>query len=121
MLFCWVGSSGLLLSMTLLDQSAHDPGAYKLVVQSAAEVSDLESSPAISMAEYLTRTRQLDLRNTISIYGERGDSRDSLRLLYMNDVALRVWGQMAKKFTVTSSTRRPPRTAVLIFGVPFSD
>jgi hypothetical protein len=44
-----------------------------------------------------------------------------MRLLYMNDVAFSVWKAMGKELNVIGSQHRPPLTALLTFGIPFSD
>jgi hypothetical protein len=58
---------------------------------------------------------------TISIYSERGGNRDQVRLLYMNAAAVRIWKAMGRNPTMVGAQHRPPRTALLMYGVPFSD
>jgi hypothetical protein len=57
----------------------------------------------------------------VSIYSKRGDSREQIRLLYMNAAALLVWKAMGKRPTQIGAQQRPPQTALLAFGVPFSE
>jgi hypothetical protein len=94
---------------------------YEIVAQSAEEVLDTQNAPAVSMAPYLVESGQTQLLTSISIYSERGESREQVRLLYMNAVALRVWKAMGKKPSLISAEHRPSRTSLLAFGVPFSE
>jgi hypothetical protein len=55
------------------------------------------------------------------IYSKRGDSRDQFRLLYMNASALALWKDMGKVANVIGEAKRPPASAELVFGVPFSE
>ena len=89
-------------------------------MQSAAEVGDIQNSPAVSMGPYLIASEQTRLLTTLSIYSLRGDSREKIRLLYMNATALRIWKDMGKQPTEVGSLHRPPHAAALCFGVPFS-
>lgn len=101
----------------------HQPEAmnYEVVAQNADEVQDLENAPPFSMGPYLVSSGQMQLMTTISIYSERGASRDQVRLLYMNASALLVWRAMGRIPTLIGAQHRPPRTALLMYGVPFSD
>lgn len=94
---------------------------YSVVVQSAEEVQDVQNSPAVSMGPYLIKSDETRLLTTISIYSRRGESRDQTRLFFMNDVALRTWKAMGNKPRVIGAQHRPDRTALLAFGVPFSE
>jgi hypothetical protein len=94
---------------------------YEIVAQSAEEVQDTQNAPAVSMGPYLIESGQTQLLTTISIYSERGEMREQIRLLYMNAVALRVWRAMGKKPRLIGAQHRPSRTALLTFGVPFSE
>ena len=96
-------------------------GNYWVVRQGVEEVRDPESSPAVSMAEYLVETRQEILFREISVYVERGRSRDEVRLLYMNAIAMRVWADMGRVADVMGRRHRPPQGSALGFGVPFSE
>jgi hypothetical protein len=104
-----------------------DPGRlrttlnYEIVAQSAEEVQDIQNAPAISMGQYLIESEQVKLLTTISIYTQQGESRDQVRLLYMNAAALLVWKAMGKQPKLIGSLHRPPKTALLAFGVPFSE
>ena len=94
---------------------------YTVIAQSADEVQNTENAPSVSMGPYLISSEQTGLLRTLSIYSQRGDSREQLRLLYMNETALRVWRAMGKQSRIVGSEYRPPQTAPLTFGVPFSD
>lgn len=94
---------------------------YEIVAQSVEEVQDIQNAPAISMGPYLIESGQTQLLTTISIYARRGESREQVRLLYMNAVALRIWKAMGKQPNLIGAQHRPPRTALLAFGVPFSE
>ena len=93
---------------------------YQVVAQSALDVQNIENSPAVSMGPYLLKSGQIRLLTAISIYSLRGESREQLRLLYMNATAIRVWEEMGNIPKIISTQVRPPRTAILAFGVPFS-
>jgi hypothetical protein len=94
---------------------------YETIAQSAAEVQDVENAPAVSMGPYLIASDQTHLLTTISVYSQRGENREQIRLLYMNAPALRIWRAMGQRPTVLGSRHRPPTTALLTFGVPFSE
>ncbi|MGA7316140.1 MAG: hypothetical protein WBX22_19465 [Silvibacterium sp.] len=94
---------------------------YEIVAQSAKEVQDTQNAPAVSMGPYLIESGQTPLLTTISIYSERGESREQVRLLYMNAVALRIWKAMGKRPNLIGAQHRPSRSSVLAFGVPFSE
>lgn len=93
---------------------------YQVVVQSADEVQNIENAPAVSMGPYLVKTGKVRMLTTISIYSLRGESREQVRLLYMNAAALQVWQEMGRSPKIIGAQVRPPRTALLAFGVPFS-
>jgi hypothetical protein len=95
--------------------------SYDAVSQTAAEVADLGNAPAVAIGPYLLKTEQTRLLRVISIYAQRGNSREQLRLLYMNAPALALWREMGKTANVIERTKRPPTSATLIFGVPFSE
>ena len=95
--------------------------AYHLITQSAQEIMRPENSPASNMSEYLDKTAQNALASTISIYSQRGETAERLRLYYMNDVALEIWRKMGHTPEVRETTKRPARKAELCFGVPFSE
>ena len=75
------------------DAEAGEAGLYSVVRQGVEEVRDPENSPAVSMAAYLVETRQEDLFRELSVYVERGTSREEIRRMYMNAVALRIYGE----------------------------
>ena len=94
---------------------------YQVVAQSAEEVQDLQNAPAVTMGPYLVSSGQTQLLTTISVYSQRGESREQVRLLYMNADALLVWKAMGKRPNLIGSQHRPPQGALLVFGVPFSE
>lgn len=94
---------------------------YQIVAQSVEEIQDIQNAPAISMGPYLIDSGQVQLLTTISIYAQRGEVREQVRLLYMNAVALRIWKAMGKQANLIGAQHRPPKTALLVFGVPFSE
>jgi len=93
---------------------------YQIIAQSADDVQNIENAPAVSMGPYLLKSEQVRLLTTISIYSLRGESRDQVRLLYMNATAVRIWREMGRSPKIIGARVRPPRTALLAFGVPFS-
>lgn len=94
---------------------------YTIVSQSAEEVQDIQNAPAVSMGPYLIDSGQTQLLTTISIYAERGEVREQVRLLYVNAVALHIWKAMGKQPNLIGAQHRPPKMALLAFGVPFSE
>jgi hypothetical protein len=94
---------------------------YAVIAQSAAEVQDIQNSPAVSMGPHLIASGQTRLLTTLSVYSTRGDSRECVRLLYMNATALRIWKEMGRQPNLIGAQHRPPKTALLSFGVPFSE
>jgi hypothetical protein len=94
---------------------------YEIVAQSAEEVRDVDNAPAVSMGPYLLESGQAQLLTRISIYSQRGESREQMRLLYMNVAALSIWKAMGKRPKLIGAQHRPPQTALLAFGVPFSE
>lgn len=94
---------------------------YTVIAQSAEEVQDIQNAPAVSMGPYLVSVEKTNLLTTISVYSERGDSREQVRLLYMNAIALGIWKAMGKQARLVGAKHRPPQTALLTFGVPFSE
>ena len=94
---------------------------YEIVAQSADEVQDIHNAPAVSMGPFLIESGQTQLLTTISIYSQRGESREQIRLLYMNAAAVLIWKVMGKRPTLIGAQHRPPQTALLVFSVPFSE
>jgi hypothetical protein len=94
---------------------------YRIIAQSESEVRDIQNAPAISMSYFITQSDQTKLLTTLSIYSQRGKTRDQVRLLYMNAVAFSIWKAMGKEPKVVGSQHRPPSTALLAFGIPFSE
>lgn len=94
---------------------------YTIVAQSRDELRIPENSPSITMWPYLLSSVQTSQLRQISVYAERGSSREEARLLYMNESALRIWREMGMAATVIGELHRPPRSACLCFGVPFSE
>jgi hypothetical protein len=94
---------------------------YEIVAQNSDEAQDVRNAPPFSIGPYLIESGQTELLTTISIYSERGANRDQVRLLYMNAAAVRIWKAMGRNPTMIGAQHRPPRTALLMYGVPFSD
>ena len=105
----------------ILIHNSVESANYTVLAQSRDELLILENSPSVSMWPYLLNSAQTRLLNQISIYAERGSSREQSRLLYMNAGALSIWREMAMSVTVIGESFRPPRTALLCFGMPFSE
>jgi hypothetical protein len=116
----WIHTSNDLLHR-LMSKHCAPTLNYQIVVQSAEEVQNTENAPSVSIGPYLLASGQTGLLRAISIYSLRGESRDRIRLLYMNAPAIRVWRNMGKAPHVVGSQARPPHTALLTFGVPFSE
>jgi hypothetical protein len=108
-------------SNDLFHRLSNVAGGYETIAQAVDDVQDIENSPAISMGPYLISSGQMSLLTTISVYSERGTSAEQVRLLYMNPTALSVWRAMGKPTNAIGSQKRPPRTALLAYGVPFSE
>ena len=66
-------------------------GNYWVIAQSELEVRDVQNAPAISMSTFISETEQTQLLTRISIYSQRGESSEEIRLLYMNEVAYSTW------------------------------
>lgn len=94
---------------------------YTVIAQNAEEVQDIQNAPSVSMGPYLSSSNQIRLLSVLSIYSLRGNSREQIRTLYMNATALRIWKEMGKQSNQIGSQHRPPRAAMLTFGVPFSE
>ena len=94
---------------------------YRIIAQSESEVRDIQNAPAISRSSFITESGQTKLLRTVSIYSQRGETSDQVLLLYMNDAAFSVWKAMGKDPKVVGSQHRPPSTALLAFGIPFSE
>jgi len=94
---------------------------YTILAQSRNELIFPDNSPSISMWPYLMASSQTRLLNRISVYSARGTSTEQTRLLYMNAGALRLWREMGMTATIIGESHRPPRTATLCFGMPFSE
>jgi hypothetical protein len=92
---------------------------YTILAQSRDEMMVPGNSPSISMWPYLCSSSQTRRLNKISIYAERGRSRERSRLLYMNASALSVWREMGMPVTIIGESHRPPFSAMLSFGMPF--
>lgn len=105
----------------LASEHAQNAMNYTMIAQSADEVRDLQNAPSVSMGPYLIASEQTRLLTTLSIYSLRGSSREQVRLLYMNATALRIWRAMGKQSRLVGALHRPPNTASLTFGVPFSE
>lgn len=108
------------VSQTLPEFRSESPD-YAVVAQDAIEVQDIESAPAVSMGAFLTANGVMSIFPTISVYTRDGYDRKHTRLLYMNAVALCVWKTMGRHPRQIGSQHRPPHSAVLAFGMPFSE
>jgi len=95
------------------------PLNYSILQQSTEDLRETENSPSLSMWPYLVDSAQTQLINRISIYGEKGDTAERARVLYMNATALDVWNKMKKATVTVGEVHRPPKSAVLLFGMPF--
>jgi hypothetical protein len=109
------------LLFRLRPESSQKSLNYEIVAQSSDEVQDVRNAPPFSIGPYLIESEQTRLLTKISIYSERGGNRDQVRLLYMNAAAVRIWKAMGRNPTMVGAQHRPPRTALLMYGVPFSD
>ncbi len=94
---------------------------YTIVSQDRDEMMLAMNAPSITMWPYLLQSAQTQVLNRISVYMERGTSSEQARLLYMNAEAVKIWREMGRRFTVIGEAHRPPRSAVLSFGMPFSE
>ncbi|HEX7158051.1 MAG TPA: hypothetical protein VF214_03470 [Edaphobacter sp.] len=94
---------------------------YSVVKQSTVQIGDAHNSPSVTMWPYLVESAQTKFLNRISIYMETGETRERARLLYMNATALEVWKTMKKAAKIVGEVHRPPGTARLIVGLPFSE
>jgi hypothetical protein len=112
-------SNDLLLLFTT--QRLQNGFTYGTIAQTAVEVQDVQNSPAVSIGPYLVILGQAELFRYISVYSERGKSREQVRLLYMNAAALGVWNEMGRSTRIIGGQKRPPRTAQLMYGIPFSE
>ena len=108
------------LLFRLAAEQARKAVNYTVIAQSADEVQDIQNAPAVSMGPYLISAEKTGLLTTLSVYSERGSNREQIRLLYMNATALRIWRAMGKQSCLVGARHRPPPTAMLTFGVPFS-
>ena len=109
------------LLFSLQPESSRKSLNYEIIAQSSDEVQDVRNAPSFSIGPWLIESGQTELLTTISIYSERGANRDQVRLLYMNAAAVRIWKAMGRNPTMIGAQHRPPRTALLMYGVPFSD
>ena len=109
------------LLLRLVSEQMRRAMNYTVIAQSASEIQDIENAPAVSMGPYLIATERTDLLRTLSVYSQQGESREQIRLLYMNATALRVWRAMGKQAHLVGAEHRPPHAALLAFGVPFSE
>lgn len=104
-----------------LCRPADAPTFYSTLSQSRRELDEPANSPSVSMWPHLLASYQTDRLNSLSVYVEQGTSADAMRYLYMNDAALALWREMQRPVHVLGRLYRPPRGAVLSFGMPFSE
>ncbi|HMF52788.1 MAG TPA: hypothetical protein VK593_00465 [Edaphobacter sp.] len=97
------------------------PLNYSIVQQTTDQLKETENSPSVSMWPYLVNSAQTQLINQISIYAEAGDTADRARVLYMNETALQIWKKMDRAAGSVGEVHRPPKSALLLFGMPFSE
>ena len=112
-----LGQRGLHLRVHISTASVN----YTIISQSNAEVMVPHNSPSISMWPYLVQSSQTERLRRISVYAERGKSREQVRILYMNREALALWREMGMDALVIGESHRPSHCAVLSFGMPFSE
>ena len=79
--------------------------SYDVLSQTAAEVAELGTAPAVAIGPYMLKTGQTFLR-VISIYAKRSDSQEQLRLFYMNAPALALGGNQPTPARVLDSTEK---------------
>jgi hypothetical protein len=94
---------------------------YSILKQTTDQLRETENSPSVSMWPYLVDSAQTALINKISIYAEAGKTAEQARLLYMNATALEVWASMKRTTATIGEVHRPPKSARLSFGMPFSE
>jgi hypothetical protein len=94
---------------------------YSILEQTTDQLREIENSPSVSMWPYLVDSAQTALVNKISIYTEAGKTSEQARRLYMNATALEVWTSMKRATARTGEVHRPPKSAQLCFGMPFSE
>ena len=94
---------------------------YSILEQTTDQLREIENSPSVSMWPYLVDSAQTELINKISVYTEAGKTAEQARLLYMNAIALEVWDSMKRATARIGEVHRPPRSAQLSFGMPFSE
>jgi hypothetical protein len=109
------------LFLLLSSQHLQNAFPYGTIAQTASDIQDVQNSPAISMGPYLIISGQTELLRSISVYSERGKSREQVRLLYMNTEALGIWRAMGKRTHIIGAQKRPPRTAHLAYGFPLAN
>jgi hypothetical protein len=94
---------------------------YTVIAQNRDEMLDAANSPSLTIWPYLLQSEQTRLLNSLSVYTDKGTSREQARLFYMNATAVKLWQEMKRPATVIGTQHRPPKTAVLAFGMPFSE
>jgi hypothetical protein len=112
-----LGQRGLHVRVDTSTASAN----YTIISQSKTEVMVPHNSPSISMWPYLVQSSQTERLMRISVYAERGKSREQVRILYMNREGFALWREMGMPGLVIGESHRPSHCAVLSFGVPFSE
>ena len=99
-------SNDLLLLLT--SQHKQNGFTYGTVAQTASDVQNVDNSPAISMGPYLIISGQTELLRSISVYSERGKSREQVRLLYRMSW-LSVFGRLWASAPTSSMHKRGRR------------
>jgi hypothetical protein len=113
----WSMRSGFAMNVVTEVQSLN----YTIVAQDRDTMMASTGAPSVSMWPYLVESGQTKKLNRISIYVDKGTSRDHARMLYMNETALSLWREMGMMPRVIGESHRPPRSATLSFGMPFSE
>jgi hypothetical protein len=115
------GSTNSLLAFRTRPEFFSESRDYTIVTQDAIEVQDIQNDPAVSMGAFLRAVGEMNILSTISIYTRKGYDRKHTRLLYMNAAALHLWKTMGRRPRQIGTQHRPPQSAVLAFGMPFSE
>ena len=74
------GSTSNDLLFKLDPKLPHSYLKYQVIAQNREEVQDIQNAPSISMSTYLTDSAQTQLLTTISVYSQRGESTDQIRI-----------------------------------------
>ena len=89
--------------------------SYNILSQTAVEVADLGNAPALAIGPYLLKTEQTHLLRIISIYAQRGDSREQIRRLRTVEGDGQDGEHLGRD--KTSTDRRDPSLRRSVFGI----